>query len=72
MDALLKTAFAGKMGVQYDECSYMTGLMFTEDSAIFANLSAETTKTLYAITLAAHPYGLKINPDKTNILSTVS
>jgi Reverse transcriptase (RNA-dependent DNA polymerase) len=44
--------------------------MFADDSAVFANSDAEATDILYNIANAARPYGLKINVEKTKIITS--
>ncbi|MBN3281200.1 RTJK polymerase, partial [Polyodon spathula] len=64
---VMRKAFEGRRGVQCDENTYMTDLMFADNSAIFADTDAEATDILYSI---AEQYGLKINADKTKVLTT--
>ncbi|RXM98263.1 RNA-directed DNA polymerase from mobile element jockey [Acipenser ruthenus] len=70
IDAVMRKAFEGRRGVQCDENTYVTDLMFADDSAIFADTDAEATDILYSIARVAELYGLKINADKTKVLTT--
>lgn len=47
----------------------MTDLMFADNNAILANNDAEATDILYDIARVAQSYGLKINADKTKVLT---
>ncbi|XP_023231892.1 uncharacterized protein LOC111631815 [Centruroides sculpturatus] len=44
--------------------------MFADDSAVFADNDVVATDTLYDIATIAQSYGLKINVDKTKVLTT--
>ena len=66
----MRKVFQGRRGVQYDEGHFATDLMFPDDSAILANDDAEATDILYDIARTAQPYGLRINADKTKVLTT--
>jgi len=44
--------------------------VFADDSAIFAEADAEATNILYNIARISQSYGLKINVDKTKVLTT--
>ncbi|KAL7872676.1 hypothetical protein AOLI_G00117470 [Acnodon oligacanthus] len=44
--------------------------MFADDSAVMAEADADATGTLYDIANTAAMYGLKINADKTKVLTT--
>ncbi|RXM33269.1 LINE-1 retrotransposable element ORF2 protein [Acipenser ruthenus] len=70
IDAVMRKAFEGRRGVQCDENTYVTVLMFADDSAIFTDTDAEATDILYSIVRVAEPYGIKINADKTTVLTT--
>ena len=44
--------------------------MLADDSAVFADADAEATNILYNITHIAQSYDLKINADKTKVITT--
>ena len=44
--------------------------MFADDSAVFADADAEATSILCNIAHIAQSYGLKINADKTKVITT--
>jgi hypothetical protein len=50
--------------------NFLTDLMFADDSAIFADTDAEATDILYHIASIAQSYGLRINIDKTKVMTT--
>lgn len=67
LDTTMSNVFEGIQGVQYDDKSFVTDL--TDDSAIFADTDAKATNILYVIAYVTQPYYLKINPDKTKVLT---
>uniref|UniRef100_A0A8C9V5H6 Reverse transcriptase domain-containing protein n=1 Tax=Scleropages formosus TaxID=113540 RepID=A0A8C9V5H6_SCLFO len=48
-DAIMRKAFEGRCGVQYDVNNFLTDLMFADNSAIFADTDAEATDILRQI-----------------------
>ena len=48
--AIMREAFKGKRGVQFDLNNFLTDLMFADDSAVFADADEEATNILYNIT----------------------
>ena len=70
IDTIMRKVFQGRCGVQYDKDNFATDLMFADDSAILANDNAEATDILRDIARIAQSYGLKINVDKTKVLTT--
>ncbi|CAM4496109.1 unnamed protein product [Leuciscus chuanchicus] len=71
VDAIMRKVFEGRRGVQFDENgSSVTDLMFADDSGVLAEDDAEATDILYEIASVAQSYGLKINVDKTKVLTT--
>ena len=70
IDAIMRKAFGGRRGVQYDVNNFLTDLMFADDSAIFADTDAEATDILYDVARIAQSYGLKINAEKTKVMTT--
>ena len=70
IDAIMREALRNRRGVQYAEDHSLTDLMFADDSAIFTDNAAEATDILYDIARIAQQYGLKINVDKTKVLTT--
>ena len=44
--------------------------MFADDSTVFANADKETINILYNIVHIAQSYDLKINADKTRVITT--
>ena len=70
VDAIMRKALQGRQGVQYDEDYSVTDLMFADDSAILTDNDAEATDILCDIARIAQSYGLKINVDKTKVLTT--
>ena len=70
VDAIMRKVFNDKGGIQYGAEGFITDLMFADDSAIFAESDAEATNILHDIAIVAEPYGLKINSDKTKVLTS--
>lgn len=70
IDAIMRKAFEGRRGVQASTDRFITDLMFADDSAIFAEDDTETTHVLYDITRHSKLYGLKVNAEKTKVLTT--
>ena len=70
VDAILREAFKGRSGVQFGLNNFLTDLMFADDSAVFADADAGATNILYNIVHIAQSYGLKINADKTKVITT--
>jgi CRISPR/Cas system CSM-associated protein Csm2 small subunit len=70
IDAIMRETFENRRGVQYDVNNFLTDLMFADDSAIFADTDAEATDILYHIARIAQSYGLRINADKTKVMTT--
>ncbi len=70
MDAIMRKAFQNRRGVQCDKDHFLTDLMFADDIVILVNDNAEATCILCDIACIAQSYGLKINADKTKVLST--
>ena len=68
----MREAFKGKRGVQFGLNNFLTDLMFADDSAVFANADAdaEATNILYNNAHIAQSYGLKINANKTKVITT--
>ena len=66
----MREAFKNKRGVQFGLNNFLTDLMFADDSAVFADADAKATNILYNITHIAQSYGLKINADKTKVITT--
>ena len=65
-----REALKGRRGVQFGLNNFLTDLMFSNDSAVFADADAEATNILYNITHISQSYGLKINADKTKVITT--
>ncbi|EYC03920.1 hypothetical protein Y032_0091g2500 [Ancylostoma ceylanicum] len=70
VDAIMKKVFDGRSGVQYGDNQFLTDLMFADDSAIFAETYTEATDIISSIAEVAESYGLRINGDKTKIMTT--
>ncbi|EYC27241.1 hypothetical protein Y032_0009g600 [Ancylostoma ceylanicum] len=70
VDAIMKKVFDGRSGVQYGDNQFLTDLMFADDSAIFAETDTEATDIISSIAEVAESYGLRINGDKTKIMTT--
>lgn len=70
VDAIMRSVFNGRLGVQFDAEQYLTDLAFADDSAIFANDDAEATDILFQVARTALTYGLRINAEKTKVLTT--
>uniref|UniRef100_A0A915L601 Reverse transcriptase n=1 Tax=Romanomermis culicivorax TaxID=13658 RepID=A0A915L601_ROMCU len=84
IDPIMKKVFRGRPGEQYDDENSLTDLddstieknFFSVPPklqmccTIFANTDAEVTDILHYITRNAQLYGLRINADKTKVLST--
>lgn len=70
IDAIMRKVFEARAGVVFDATRFITDLMFADDSAFFADSDTEATEILGDIADAAAPYGLKINADKTKVLTT--
>ena len=70
VDAVVREAFKGKRGVQFGLNNFLTDLMFADDSAVFADADAEATNILYNIAHITQSYSLKINADKTKVMTT--
>ncbi|KAF5893027.1 LINE-1 retrotransposable element ORF2 protein, partial [Clarias magur] len=66
----MRKVFGGRQGIQYGEDGFLTDLMFADDSGILADDDAAATDILYNIANVAQSYGLKINTDKTKVLTT--
>ena len=66
----MRKSFEGRRGVQYDKNNFITDLMFADDSAVFADTDVEATDCLNDIGDIAKSYGLKINAEKTKVLTT--
>ena len=66
----MRKVFQGRCGVQYDNDNFATDLVFADESAILANDDTEATNILRDIARIAESYGLKINVDKTKVLTT--
>ncbi|EYC37399.1 hypothetical protein Y032_0795g2395 [Ancylostoma ceylanicum] len=64
----------GRSGAQYGDNQFRTDLMFVGDNAIFAKTDADATATdiLSSIAGIAESHGLRINGDKTRIMTTNS
>uniref|UniRef100_A0A8C9WNT6 Reverse transcriptase domain-containing protein n=1 Tax=Scleropages formosus TaxID=113540 RepID=A0A8C9WNT6_SCLFO len=56
IDAIMRKAFEGRCGVQYNENNFLTDLMFADDSAIFADTDAEATNILCQIARITQSY----------------
>ncbi len=70
IDSIMRKAFKDKQGVHYAIYRYATDLAFADYSAILADTDAEATDTLNDISRFTEPFGLKINIDKTKVLTT--
>lgn len=70
IDSTMKKNFQGRPCVQSGDVDFITGLMFADDSAVFANNNEEATDILYDITSTANPDGLTINIYKTKVMTT--
>ena len=70
VDAIMREAFKSRRGVQFGLNNFLTDLMFADDSAVFANVDVEATSILCNIAHIAQSYGLKINADKTKVITT--
>ena len=70
VDAIMRQAFKGKRGVQFGLNNFLTDLMFADDSAVFADVDAGATNILYNIAHIVQSYSLKINADKTKVITT--
>ncbi len=70
IDSIMRKAFKDKQGVQYAIYRYATDLEFVDYSAILADTDAKATDTLNDISRITEPFGLKINIDKTKVLTT--
>jgi hypothetical protein len=70
VDAIMRKVFEGRQGVKFGQDQFITDLMYADDSAIFAENETEATQILHDIKTIAHPFGLKINTDKTKVLSS--
>ncbi len=66
----MRRAFKNKQGVKYGIDGYATDLAFADDSAILAETDAEANDILNDISRFTDPFGLKINIDKTKVLTT--
>lgn len=66
----MRKAFKDKRAVKYGIDGYATDLVFADESAILSKMDTEVTNTLYDIARFAEPFGLKINNDKTKVLTT--
>uniref|UniRef100_A0A3Q4G418 Reverse transcriptase domain-containing protein n=1 Tax=Neolamprologus brichardi TaxID=32507 RepID=A0A3Q4G418_NEOBR len=69
IDAIMRKAFEGRRGVQASTDRFITNLMFADDSAIFAEDDTEATHILYDIARHSKLYGLKVNAEKTKVLT---
>ena len=67
VDAIMREAYKGKRGVHFGLNNFLTDLIFTDDSAVFADEDAEATCILYNIAHIAQSYGLKINQIKPKL-----
>ena len=65
----MREAFKGRR-IQFGLNNFLTDLMFSNDSAVFADADARVTNSLYNIAHIAQSYGLKINADKTKVITT--
>lgn len=70
VDVIMQQVFSQWCDVQFGVDGYVTNLMFANDSAIFADTDAEATNCLYDIACIAESYGLKINANKTKVLTS--
>ncbi|KAK6032379.1 reverse transcriptase [Ostertagia ostertagi] len=70
MDAVMRKTFNGRQGVQYGEGGFLTDLMFADDSAIFAETDEEATNIMCSLSEIAQSYGLKINAEKTKVMTS--
>ncbi len=70
IDSIMRKAFKDKQGVHYGIYRYATDLEFVDYSAILADTDAEATDTLNDISRITEPFRLKINIDKTKVLTT--
>ncbi len=70
IDSIMRRAVKNKQGVKYGIDGYATDLAFADDSAILADTDAEANDILNDISRFTDPFGLKINIDKTKVLTT--
>ena len=70
VDVIMRKVFTDRHGTLYDANQSITDLMYADDSAIFADEDHEASLILRDIQEAARPFGLKINTDKTKVLTT--
>ena len=70
IDAIMRKVFKDRHGIQFGADDRATDLMFADDSAVLAEDDAEATHILYDIAHISQTFGLKINTEKTKVLST--
>ncbi|EYC02030.1 hypothetical protein Y032_0102g3441 [Ancylostoma ceylanicum] len=66
----MKKVFDDRSGVQYGDNQSLSDLMFADDSTIFADTDTKATDIISSIAEVAESYGLRINGDKTKIMTT--
>ena len=70
VDAIMRRVFEDRRGVEVGEGQVLTDLMYADDSAVLANDDDEATAIINDIQNAARPYGLIINAEKTEVLTS--
>lgn len=69
INAIMHKAFKGGRGVQ-SVIQFLTDVMLTDDSAIFAKDNTVATDILYNIPHISQPHGLKISAEKMKVVTT--
>lgn len=72
VDTIMRRVFKDRQGIQFGVGvgDWITDLMFADDSAVLADDDAEATNILYNIAHISQSFGLRINTEKTKVLST--
>ncbi|CAI5653223.1 unnamed protein product [Oreochromis niloticus] len=70
IDAIMCKAFEGRRGVQASTDRFIIDLVFAGDIGVFAGDDTKVTDILFDIAWHSKPYGLKINAEKTKVLTT--
>ena len=70
MDAIMRTAFQNRTGVEYSQNCFISDLVFADDCVFFSDTEGEATEILNDISRAAQPYGLRINEAKTKMMTS--
>lgn len=66
----MRTVFDKRPGVQFGQNQHITDLMFADDSAVFAETEGDASAILHDIKTTAYAYGLKINGNKTKVITS--